>query len=59
MGHLKDENVGYFRHCLFAFQLGLVMVLVGLCVIVHAFCPWWFKDTGSTAIKAMAKVLDE
>ena len=55
--HLEEENVSYFRHWIFAFQFGLVMILVGVCVIIHAFCPWWFKDTGSTAIRAMAEVL--
>ena len=57
MGHLKDENVTYLRHWLFAFQFGVVMILVGVAVIIHAFIPCLFKNTGSDAITAMYKML--
>lgn len=59
MGHLKDANVSYFQHWLFAFQFGLVLVLVGLAVIIHAFIPPLFKTTGSDAVLAMAAVVNE
>lgn len=59
MEHLNDLGVTYSRHWLFAFQFGMVLILVGLCVVVHAFCPWWFKTTGSDAIKSMHNALEE
>lgn len=59
MGHLDDINEGYFQHMRFAVQFGLVMVLVGLCVIIHGIFPNVFQTTGSDAIRAMAEVLDE
>lgn len=59
MGHLNDVGETYVQHWRFAAQFGLVMILVGLCVIVHAFVPSLFTHTGSRAVKAMAKVLEE
>ena len=59
MGHLNDIGEGYFPHWLYAMRFGLVLILVGLAVMVHAFFPFWFKDTGSRAIRAMAKVIDK
>lgn len=59
MSHLNEIGESYWQHWKFAAQLGLVMILVGLCVIVHAFVPRWFENTGSNAIRAMADVLDE
>ena len=58
MGHLKDENVTYFQHWWFAIRFGLVMLLAGGCVIIHAFFPELFKTTGSSVVRAMAAVLD-
>lgn len=58
MSHLKEENVTYWEHWKFAMQFGLVMVLAGGCVIIHAFFPEFFKNTGSSVVRAMAKVLD-
>ena len=57
--HLKEQNISYFRHWLFAFQFGLLMIVVGLCVLTHAFIPPLFKETGSDAIRAMSEVLSE
>ena len=57
MGHLEEEGVGYWNHMKFAARFGAVLVLVGLCVLVHSVFPWWFKNTGSGAVIAMAEVL--
>ena len=59
MSHLEDIGETYWEHFRFAAQFGLVLVLVGLAVVVHAVLPGLFKDTGSQAIKAMAKVLED
>ena len=58
MGHLNDIGDTYWEHWKFAMQFALVLILVGFAVLVHAFFPFLFKDTGSKAIRAMAKVLD-
>jgi hypothetical protein len=39
--------------------MGVVLVLVGFVVIVHAVFPNMCKDTGVQAVKAMARVFDE
>lgn len=57
--HLEEQNISYFRHWIFAFQFGLLMIVVGFCVLIHAFIPALFKDTGSDAIRAMSEVLSE
>jgi hypothetical protein len=59
MGHLDDIGQTYVQHWIFAAQFGLVMILVGLAVIIHAFIPSLFTHTGSQAVKAMAAVLEE
>ena len=59
MSHLNEAGETYWQHFRFAGQFGIVMILVGLCIIVHAIVPQWFTNTGSEAIRAMAKVLDE
>jgi len=59
MGHLKDNSVTWWQHWKFAAQFALVMILVGLAVLVHAFFPFLFQHTGSQAIRAMVEVLDE
>ena len=50
MTHLEDVNEDYWTHWKFAIRLGLVMVLAGGCVMIHAFIPQVFKDTGSKVI---------
>ncbi len=57
--HLDEANVGYWEHWLFAFQFATILVLVGLCVLVHAFCPWWFKTTGTDVVRAMHEAYNE
>jgi len=59
MGHLEEVGTTYWQHMRFAAQFGLVLVLVGLCVLVHAVVPALFKNTGSGAVRAMAEVLEE
>lgn len=58
MGHLKDINETWWEHWKFAAQFALVLILVGLAVLVHAFFPFWFKNTGSQAVQMMSEVLD-
>ena len=57
--HLKEQNIGYWRHWLFAFQFGLLMIIVGVCVVIHAFIPSLFTETGSDASRDMDEDLEE
>ena len=59
MKHLEEEGVSYWQHMKFAVRFGLVLVLVGLCVLVHAIVPFLFKHTGSGAVIAMAEVFNK
>ncbi len=59
MSHLDDIGETYWQHFKFAAQLALVMFLVSVCVLIHAFVPNLFKDTGSRAIKAMYRILEQ
>lgn len=59
MKHLEAIGETYWQHLCFAGRFGLVLVLAGLCVIVHAIVPVWFETTGSEVVRGLGKLLDE
>lgn len=53
MSQIEEGDVTYWQHLSFAARIGLVMVLAGFCVLVHAICPKLFKTTGSDAVREL------
>jgi hypothetical protein len=51
--HPEEVGESYFAHLRTATGFGAVMVLGGLCVMVHAIVPFLFEHTGS---RTMAKL---
>ena len=59
MNHLTRVEETYWQHFTETGQLGLVFLLVGLVILIHAFVPRWFKDVDVRVIRQMNKILDE
>jgi hypothetical protein len=44
--HLKDNNLSYFEHMLTAFIYTYKCLIVGIKMLIHAFIPFIFEETG-------------
>jgi hypothetical protein len=53
--HLTEVNKTYFQHFIIANDSGIKAIGAGLALIIHAFIPSIFTDTGSTIIKNLTK----
>jgi hypothetical protein len=59
MKHLDDVNETYWQHFKFASMTGLVLIIAGVLVIVHAIYPNICKSVGSDVIRHLHKILEE
>lgn len=46
MKHLKEQNMTYFQHMRTALSYVVRCQIVSLKLIIHAFLPFIFEDTG-------------
>lgn len=53
--HLTEVNKTYFQHLVIAVSSGVKAIGAGVALIIHAFIPSIFTDTGSTIIKNLTK----
>jgi len=53
--HPREVGEGYFGHMRTAAGFGAVMVVGGLCVMVHAVLPFLFERTGSRTMDKLHK----
>jgi hypothetical protein len=54
--HLSDNNMTYLQHLYFAFCHGIICLVAGLCLIIHAVFPCWFQTAGSDLVSLLANV---
>ena len=59
MKHLKDSNMGYWRHLGFALKLSVQLLIMALLGIVHAVIPFVFKNVVSAGVKDMDNRMQE
>ena len=59
MKHLDDVNETYWEHFKFAFRTGLVLIIAGVLVIIHAIYPNACKSIGSDVVRHLHKILEE
>jgi len=59
MRHLKDNNISYGKHCLFALAISWKLSLATLVGIIHALIPYLFQDTVSNKVKELNELLQE
>ncbi len=49
--HLRENNVGYFKHLIHAVVLSAMAVTAGIIFLIHAILPFVFTQTGSNLIR--------
>ena len=53
--HLKENNMTYIEHFIFALFYGLCCLLAGLYLVVHAVFPCFFPSAGSDLVTKLSK----
>ena len=51
--HLKNSKIGFISHALRVLKLSIILLLLGLVGIIHAFLPLIFTKTVSNGIKQL------
>jgi len=51
--HLKDNQMYYGEHFLFAFAHGVRCVFGGVCLLIHSVVPAFFRNMGSRIASRM------
>lgn len=49
--HLRENNVGYFKHLGHAMVLATMSMTAGIVFLIHAVFPFVFTQTGSNLIR--------
>lgn len=57
--HLKENNMTYFEHLIFAFFYGASCLLAGFYLIIHAFLPCFFPTAGSDLVTKLSKIFNK
>jgi hypothetical protein len=53
--HLKENNMTYWQHLVFAAAHGLRCIKAGICLIVHSIIPGLLPKTGSNLVNELNK----
>lgn len=53
--HLKNNNMTYVSHFVFAWTHGVRCIKAGILLIIHSIIPGLFPKTGSTLVKKLNK----
>ena len=57
--HLKNSKIGFLSHSMRVLKLSVILIILGLVGIIHAFLPFIFTKTVSNGIKKLyAEVKD-
>lgn len=51
--HLKQNNMSYYEHMLFAMFYGYLCIIAGLYLIVHSLLPCFFETAGSDLVSKL------
>lgn len=54
-GHLKENNMNYIEHFIFALYYGILCLLAGFYLIVHSILPCFFPTAGSSLVNKLSK----
>lgn len=55
INHLKENNMTYTEHMIFALFYGLCCLLAGLYLIIHSVLPCFFPTAGSDLVTKLSK----
>lgn len=53
--HLKNNNMTYWCHFIFASQHGIKCIKAGIFLLIHSIVPGWFPKTGSILVQHLNK----
>lgn len=53
--HLKENNMSYIEHLIFALFYGTLCLLAGFFLIVHSIFPCFFPTAGSDLVTKLSK----
>jgi hypothetical protein len=53
--HLKENNMTYLEHLIFALFYGICCLLAGLYLIIHSVLPCFFPTIGSDLVNKLSK----
>lgn len=53
--HLKENNMTYIEHMIFALFYGICCLLAGLYLIIHSVLPCFFPTAGSDLVTKLSK----
>ena len=56
--HLKENNISYFRHLVFAITLSRIFLEASILLSLHAIFPFILIDCASKRIKKINKMLE-
>ena len=51
--HLKEVNESYFAHLKEALVCGILIVIVGVACVIHAFIPFLFEKTATNLLSRL------
>jgi hypothetical protein len=51
--HLKNSKIGFLSHSLRVLRVSIILILLGIAGIIHAFLPFIFTKTVSNGIKKL------
>ena len=57
--HPRSVGESYGEHFAVASGFGLRLIAAGLACLVHACVPAWFTRSGSSAVRAMAREMEQ
>jgi hypothetical protein len=57
--HPRSVGETYGEHFAVALGFGLRLIAAGLACLLHACVPAWFTRSGSSAVRALARELEE
>jgi hypothetical protein len=55
LDHLKDNNMTYYQHLIFASNHGIRCMMAGLLLVCHSIIPALFPKTGSKLVNRLNK----
>lgn len=55
ISHLKENNMNYTEHLIFALYYGILCLYAGTTLIIHSLLPCFYQDTGSNLVSRMSR----
>lgn len=57
--HLRDNNMYYGEHFMFAIKISIQCLVASIKLLIHAVFPCWFQTTGRSLMEELKKSFHE